>query len=198
MIPATADDRLRLKIYRQLEKSSSQLNPSDFALVFRQTYEKEKYAKHWFSNSGEKSLEDELLNFAYTYLNSPENKKRHIDANALKVIKKRNKCKGTDSIAISYFRVYNDMKKGLTELMNGIAYIEDQVESDGMENLDFEDNTLEGKLIKLALTCKRVPESKKRKIDYQALDLIMRCSSCKNSPALVRYYYGFYKGQIEE
>jgi len=199
MIPVTDEDRLKLRVYGQLENSFSQLSPTEFALLVRQTYEKEKYAKHWFASPGTNGLEQELLSFAYTHLNTPENKRREVDAKALKTIKKRNRCKGTDPIAVGYFRVYQAMIKGLVDLQNGIAYIEDQVESEGVEGLEeFGDNSLEGQLTKLALKSREISQSKKRKVDYQALALIKRCSSCKNSPALIRHYYGFYKNQLRE
>lgn len=199
MIPLTDDDRIRLKIYDRLEKTFDKLSSSEFALLFKTAYEKEKYTKYRMGQHKSGKLEEELLILAYTYLNTPEDKRRQVDVRALKIIKKRNNCKGTDPVAVGFFRNYNAIKNSLGDLMNGIAYIEDQLESDGRQDFEgFEDNSLEGELVKLALTYKGVHESKQRKIDYQAFGLIKRCSSCRNSSRLIRYYYRFYKDMTEE
>lgn len=191
MIPVTDEDRLKLMVYRQVKSDSKGLTFQEYLSLVRATYEKAKYAgkKIRFAAQG---LEEQLFLDANTWLNTPENKRRDVDVSALRKIKSAKKCKGNDPVGISYFRMYNEMKKSLGDLNNGIAYIEDQEEIIEETN-GFSDDSLEGQLIKLAQKYKSVFWFRKRNIDKQAYMTIRRCASCKNSRELLRYYYNFYK-----
>ena len=192
MIPAKYEDRVSSSVYAYLQKKSQELNAQEFALLFRTTYDNEKYKKHNFFSFKPKDLCDELFLLAYTCINTPEQSRRRVDAKALRTIKKRKSCNGKDPVAINYFRQYKDMKDSLTDMTNGVVYIEDQVEFDECSVIVYNEDSLESKLSDYAYRFQTAKPKKKRKINRNAMLTIRRCSSCKNNPEAAQEFYKFY------
>lgn len=196
MIPSTDEDRLKSRIYRQLDSVDSKLDYTEYVKLCRSRYEQEKYSDKKSKFNIKTTLEEELVSLAYSYYNSLESSHRRIDARALKTIKKHNKCSGRDPVVVHFFRVYNDIKRSVADLLAGSCYIEDCLEDYTNPEIivlgDKLSTSLEDQLVKLAEEYNNVSEDKKRKIDIKAFQMIKRCRSCRNSLSMTRANYRYY------
>lgn len=193
-MPVTDEDRLKSKIYHQLE-STGKLSYLEYIQLCGVKYEQEKHAKKPSKFNPKTTLDEKLLSLAYSYHRSNPNKRREIDARALKAIKKHNRCKGTDKVARHFFRVYTDTKRAVADFLLG-RYCIEYMEEDGTLGEYIPENllssSLEDSLVKLAEEYEQAPDARKRKIDSKAWQMIRRCSSCKNSALIARSYYRIY------
>ena len=138
MIPATDEDRLKSKIYRELEGEC----PDYHELIKRcrvKYEEKNNFdnkpgtnSKHWFSKIIP-TLDEQLLSYAFTHHSTPIKNQRDVDAKALKAIKKYTHSKGSDRASMHYFRIYNDIKRALGDFLTGNYYIDNVAEDETLE-----------------------------------------------------------------
>lgn len=192
MIPASDYDRLKSRVYNLVFGENHAADFSEVIRMYKARYEQETHSEDPFKLLRKNNtLEEELFVFAYSFVNSHDKHKEKIDSRAFKRITKDANCIRNRALARHYRKVYQEMKRGLMDFMEGRVYIED-CEEDGTSGAELDDY-LELELHRLAMEHKRTRERKKRAVDIKAYKLIRASEGCKNNHFLIRYYYGIYR-----
>lgn len=192
MIPSGYEDRLKSRVYSLVSRENPTADFSKYIRLCRKRYEQEAYSKDPLKLLRKNNtLEEELLVFAYSFVNSPDRHKDKIDSRAFKRINKHPSCSRNKALARHYMGVYRDMKRSLIDFKLGRIYIE-ICEEDGKSETKLEDYLIL-ELHRLSIEHERVWGRRKRAVDVRAFRLIRDFEGCKHSHFLVRYYYKIYK-----
>ncbi len=129
MLPQSQEDITKARIYRELSGDGKDRDIFEYLRECRIRYEESRNLKPLFRLFKSYSLEEGLISLGYEYANTGNRKKRkRINGKAYNLINRCKSCKDNPLLVKHFYRIYREIRRGISDLIRSVGYIEDSCE----------------------------------------------------------------------